>query len=175
MNAMNDSADRAITQASAAFVLLTLFLSFALEFLPWPEASLRIKPVFPLLALVYWAKHKPRLINYGAAMVVGFIMDLANQTTFGFNVAACSVVVFMTNTLGGRFVLLGGFAQAVHIFAILAAGQLTLFVLEWLFGELPLVLEWRFFYPSMSAAVLWGALPFLMNALRRQFSRGYGN
>lgn len=167
---MNYDSDRTLVHSpSVTFVLLTMFVAFALEFSPWPEALLRVKPVFPMLALVYWAMNKPRMINYAAAVIVGVMMDLANQTTFGFNVAACSVVVFMTNVVGGRFVLLGGFGQAVHIFAVLAAGQMTLLSLEWIFGAFSFSFEWRLFYPSMSAAAMWSALPLLMGSLRRRF------
>ncbi|MBE8159016.1 MAG: rod shape-determining protein MreD, partial [Betaproteobacteria bacterium] len=57
----------------------TMFISVALEFAPWPGWVLGVKPLFPSLALVYWAVHRPRTINYAAAVGLGVVLDLADQ------------------------------------------------------------------------------------------------
>lgn len=147
---------------SPLIVLFSLFFAFALEFFPWSAALLDIKPVFPLLMLIYWVVHHPRLINYAAGVVIGVIIDLANQTPLGFNALACSLIVFLTNLFYARFVLLGGFGQMMQVVFILSIGQLSLYFLGFLEERRLLsALSWRFFTPSLSAGMLWLLIPLM--------------
>lgn len=149
-------------------VLVTLFMSVAAEFIPWPALLLPLLPIFPMLVLVYWVVHQPKIINYTAAVIIGVIMDLANQTPLGFNALACVVIVLMANIFSNRFMLLSGFAQALHVFIVLAAGQGSLYLLGYLEERtIQPPLEWRLFIPSMSSAVLWLLLPIFIRYLRR--------
>ena len=160
-----------VSLSAVALIAITFFLAFVLEFLPWAGGALLYKPVFPLIALIYWVYHQPRVVGYAAAVAVGLLLDLARQTPFGFNVLACSVVVFWTIFWSGRFVLLGAFGQALHVFFILAGGQFVVFVLG-LLETTPLraELSWRLFYPSMTAALLWMLMPILVHTLREWLS-----
>ena len=149
----------------------TLFLSLALEFLPWPGWALRVKPLFPDLALVYWAIYRPQIINYAAAVALGVLMDLAGQLPLGFTALSYSIVIFLANAMRGRFSLLGPFGQAAHVLFVLGCGQTALLLLqimevgEWSqFGDR---FGWRLFAPSASAAALWLFLPLLMRRLSR--------
>ena len=160
------------SQATLTLILVSLFFSVVLEFLPWPGFVLPYKPLFPLLMLIYWIVHRPRLINYSAAILIGIVMDLSNYTLLGVNVIGCLVVTFMTNHFYRRFVLLDSLAQALHVLLILAAGQLAVYFLGFVEGGIsdwwP---DWRLFYPSMSGALLWLLLPLLLHRIRRLLSR----
>jgi len=157
----HSDANTTIKQNPSLFVVFgSLFLAFALEFLPWSAVLLEIKPVFPLFALIYWVLHYPRLINYTAGVFVGVIIDLANQTPLGFNAVSCTLVVYLTNLFYGRFLLLGGFGQMVQVVFILSIGQLGLYALGFLEERQSWsALSWRFFTPSLSAGVLWLLIP----------------
>lgn len=152
------------------WVLATLFLALAAEFIPWPALLLPFRPLLPMLALVYWVVHQPRVVNYAAALAVGVILDLANQTPMGFNAAACVAVVLLTNMLSNRFMLLAGMAQALHVLLVLAAGQLCLYLLGFLEAQAPPPLEWRLFWPSVASAALWLLLPLALRQLRQFIS-----
>lgn len=154
-------------QAPALLVLITLFLSLAAEFVPWPGFIVPLKPHFPLLAVVYWAVHRPRLVNYAAAVLIGVIVDLADQAPLGFNAMSFTTAVLMVNVFKNRFILLFGVAQAMHVFIVLAAAQLCLYLLGYLEGEASQPpLEWHIFLPSFSAALLWLLLPAFVRTLR---------
>ena len=137
-----------------------------------PPAIQQHKPLLPALALVYWAHYHPRLIGYTAAVATGVLLDLANQTPLGFHAVSCSVVVFGAFLFERRFALFGGVGQGAHVFLILAAGQMTGWALGGLeAGELAELPGWRFFIPSISAGVLWLALPLIMRKLLRLVSK----
>ena len=151
----------------------TMFMSVALEFAPWPGWSLGVKPLFPSLALVYWAIHRPQAVNYAAAVVLGLVLDLAGQLPLGFTALSYTLVVMLANGMRGRFSLLGPFGQAVHVLFMLCCGQAVLLALgvvesgDW--AQFADKFGWRLFYPSVSAAGLWLFLPLLMQRLGRVF------
>lgn len=151
----------------------TMFLSVALEFAPWPGWMLGVKPLFPSLALVYWAIHRPRAVNYAAAVALGLVLDLADQLPLGFTAIAYTTMVMLANGMRGRFSLLGPFGQAVHVLFVLCCGRAVLELLrtaeagDW--AQLADKFNWRLFYPSASAAALWLFMPLLMRRLGRLF------
>lgn len=136
---------------------ISLFAALALEFAPWGEWLFARKPIFPAVALVFWSIYHPRLCGYAAAVIVGVATDLAAQTPIGFNALSYVLMLFVADRLRGRFALLGAAAAAAHVFVILAAGQLSLYLLGVFDEGLP-ELTWRRFYPSMSGAALWWVL-----------------
>lgn len=150
-------------------IAATFFLALSLEFLPWPGWALRFKPLFPEVALVYWAIHRPQIVNYAVAVPLGVLMDLAGQLPLGFTALSYSVVVFLANRMRGRFSLLGPFGQALHVLVMLCCGQSVLLLLRvWEGGDwsqLGEQLGWRLFTPSAVAAMLWFFLPPLMRRL----------
>lgn len=158
-----------LQQSSSLLVVgVTLFLSVAIEFLPWPGVFLPYKPIFPMLMLVYWIVHHAKYINYAAAMCLGILLDLANQTPLGFNALSAIVTVLIINMLSRRFILLTGVSQSLNVFFAFAAGQYCLYLLGFLEdnAEQP-PLRWTLFIPSASAAVLWLFLPIFIRNLQR--------
>lgn len=166
--------DKLRQPAPVMAVCVTMFAALVAEFIPWPAAMLALKPTFPVLALVYWAVHRPLYVNYGAAVAVGVFLDLANQAPLGFHAASCVVVVLLTNVFAHRFLLLAGVAQALHVLFALVAGQLTLFALGHLEARAGAAAwSWRLLLPSFSASLLWLLLPIALRHFRLfAFGRG---
>ena len=155
---------------------LTFCLSLSLEFLPWPGWALRIKPLFPELALVYWVIHCPRIINYSAALLLGLILDIAAQLPLGMTAFSYTILVMLTNFMWGRFSLLGSVGQALHVFFILAVSQSVLLILKFLEAserwlDIKEQFSWNLYIPSVAAAILWLFLPLLMRQLSGIFKR----
>ena len=171
---MNDFSSAGLSESRRhpfALIFATLFLSLALEFLPWPGWALRAKPLFPDLALVYWAIYRPQIVNYAAAVLLGILMDLAGQLPLGFTALSYTLMILLANGMRGRFSLLGPFGQAVHVLFVLGCGQVAILLLQAMeAGEWSQIGErfgWRLFAPSASAAALWLFLPLLMRRLSR--------
>ena len=146
-------------------IAISLFFAIALEFFPWPQWFLRINPSFPLLMLLYWSIHQPRLVNYAVAVVIGVVMDLAGQLPIGTNAFVFTILVFAANTLRGRFALFGYLGQSLHILILLGAGQLLTVSLSLLDGRSLPSINLHFFIPSMTGAALWAILPFIIYRL----------
>lgn len=156
---------RGESQSRLALVLVTLFLSLVLEFLPWPLWTLQYKPLFPDLALIYWVINSPRTVNYAAAVGLGVMMDVAGRLPLGFTAMSYTAVVLLANGMRGRFSLLGPLAQAVHVLIVLSFGQFVLFMLQLLDGGSLSQFTWHLFAPSASASMLWLLMPILMRRL----------
>ena len=160
-------ANRAHPARSAVRFAAVLCLAVAAELGPWPAFALAFKPDFPALALVYCGIHAPRLGGFAAAFVVGLMMDLARQTPLGFTPVCYAVMMLSVEWLRGRFALLGPFGRGVHVFFILAAGQMTAYLLT-LTQNPEAPLSWRHFLPSVSGGFLWLALPLAARQIQKR-------
>ena len=150
-------------------ILATLFLSLTLEFVPWP--GWLVKPLFLDMALVYWVVHRPRMINYTAAVVLGVMMDLAAWLPLGFTALSYTAMVTLLNLMRWRFSLLGMVSKAVHVFFVLACGQFVLFMLGLLENGLWSQLSWSYFAPAATTAVLWLFMPLFLEIFGGLFRR----
>ncbi len=156
---------------SYLLILVTLFLSLVLEFLPWPGWVLQYKPTFPDLALIYWVIHRPRVVNYEVAVLMGVLLDLAGHLPLGFTALSYTLLVLLANIMRGRFSLLGPLGQAIHVFFALCCKQAVLLALKFAESGHWTQLDWRLFLPSAVTAVLWLFLPLLMRQLGGFFRR----
>lgn len=161
---MNYSA-AAARQPRLLLILASLFLALTFEFLPWP--GWLVKPLFAGMVLVYWTVHRPQIINYTAAVLLGVIMDLAARQPLGFTALSYTAMVTLVNIMRWRFSLLGAFGKAGHVFLILACGQFILFLLDLLDSGLWAHLSWSYFAPSAATAALWLLMPLLLDAAGR--------
>lgn len=157
---------------STLLVYVTIFFAVALEFLPWPNFILPIKPNLPLLLLMYWSLNAPKLVGFIFAIVIGLLIDLSNYSYLGVNILGCVVVVYLTNVYYSRFVLLGEVAQAVYVVLFLAVGQGLMFLTTFL--ELGLEAINRFstdlFLPCVSGGLLWLMLPLILQSIKKFLS-----
>ena len=145
----------------------TLFLGLTLEFLLWPNWL--VKPLFPDIALLYWAVHQPRTVNFGAAVALGLLMDLAARLPLGFTALAYTMMIALTNIIRGRFSLMGAAGQSAYVFFILACGQGVLLLLETWHSGAARPWSWSYFAPSFVSALLWFFLPVLLRAVLNVF------
>lgn len=155
-------------KSSVLLVFATFFFAIAFEFLPWPTFLLSIKPVLPLLLLIYWVLHAPNMVGFTVAFIVGILIDLSNHTYLGFNVIGCLVVVYLTTNFYNRFVLLNGFAQSLHVLIVLMISQTVVFLLSIFEGGWLVLNNYTFglYYSSISSSILWVMLPFLLQQFK---------
>ncbi len=159
------------TPSHIGLIVFTLFFAVAIEFVPWSKWLLRINPQFPLLALLFWNIHQPRVVNYTVAIALGVLMDLAGQFPIGFNSIIFTLLICVTNILRSRFALFRPLGQSLHILILLAAGQLLTAGLLLLDGQSFPNINLRFFFPSITGAALWLFLPLIFHRLDGIFRR----
>ena len=171
MRAYSSSGWSGDSRHSYALIVVTLFLSLVLEFLPWPGWVLQFKPTFPDLAIIYWAIHRPRVVNYEVALIVGILLDLAGHLPLGFTALSYTLMVLLANIMRSRFSLLGPLGQVMHVLFALCCKHAALLAMRLTESGDWSQFDWRLFLPAVTAAALWLFLPFLIRQLSGLFRR----
>ncbi|MEI8362498.1 MAG: rod shape-determining protein MreD [Betaproteobacteria bacterium] len=144
-------------------IYLSLLLAFICLLLPWSGFSLKLRPDFLLLVIIFWLIRAPNLCNVGTAWFAGLFMDLATGGIFGQYALAYTVTAFFAVLYQKRLVLYSGTQQLFYVFLLLLISQVTILILK-VFGGAQL-LSWDYFLPSMIGVLLWRiAVMFGLNA-----------
>lgn len=142
-----------MAKSSLQSVYLTIVIAFILILLPWSGYSLKFRPDFVLLALIFWMLRAPNLCNIGTAWFVGLWMDLATGGTFGQYALAYTITAFVAIIYQRRLVLFNATQQLFYVFFLLIISQVILLILKTFSGvELN---SWSFFMPSITGILLW--------------------
>ena len=134
-------------------IYLSLLLAFICLLLPWSGFSLKLRPDFLLLVIIFWLIRAPNLCNVGTAWFAGLFMDLATGGIFGQYALAYTVTAFFAVLYQKRLVLYSGTQQLFYVFLLLLISQVTILILK-IFGGAEL-LSWGYFLPSMTGVLLW--------------------
>ena len=134
-------------------IYLSLLLAFICLLLPWSGFSLKLRPDFLLLVIIFWLIRAPNLCNVGTAWFAGLFMDLATGGIFGQYALAYTVTAFFAVLYQKRLVLYSGTQQLFYVFLLLLIAQVTILILK-IFGGAQL-LSWDYFLPSMIGVLLW--------------------
>jgi rod shape-determining protein MreD len=134
-------------------IYLSLLLAFICILLPWAGFSLKLRPDFLLLVIIFWLIRAPNFCNIGTAWFVGLFMDLATGGTFGQYALAYTVTAFFAVMYQRRLVLYSGTQQLFYVFLLLIISQITLLILK-IFGGAQFS-GWIYFLPSVTGVLLW--------------------
>ncbi len=135
------------------YFYLSLLLASICLLLPWSGFSLKLRPDFLLLVIIFWLIRAPNLCNVGTAWFAGLFMDLATGGLFGQYALAYTVTAFFAVMYQRRLVLYNGTQQLFYVFLLLATSQITLLILK-VFGGAQF-LGWTYFLPSITGVLLW--------------------
>ena len=124
-------------------IYLSLLLAFICLLLPWSGFSLKLRPYFLLLVIIFWLIRAPNLCNVGTAWFAGLFMDLATGGIFGQYALAYTVTAFFAVLYQKRLVLYSGTQQLFYVFLLLLISQVTILILK-IFGGAEL-LSWGYF------------------------------
>lgn len=145
------------------------FLSLLLAVMPLPDLLGWIRPVFPLLVVVYWSITLPERYGTWSAWCLGLLMDVLRAEPLGTHALAFAVVGFAASQLTARMkvfqmpqqVLVVGLLAGVATVLVRIAGNLTGTTTASLLPSL---------LPVFSTAVLWPWAMAVQDRLRRAFS-----
>lgn len=127
--------ERLLPAASGWFVVLTLFVAWLLNLLPWGRWP--GVPDFFAIALFFWSVHAPRHVGMLVAFLGGLLLDVHNARLLGESALAYTLIVYWAIVLRGRIVRFGLVAQTLHVLPVLAlsAGVMvslrSLLLLSW--------------------------------------------
>jgi rod shape-determining protein MreD len=159
------SAEDILLPVRPLYVALTLVAALLLNLMQFTGWVLVLRPDFVALTLLYWGIHQPRKVGFLPAWLLGLAVDVAEGSLFGQHALAYSVMMFSAIALHRRVAMFGVRHQMLHVLAILLLMQvIVLAVRAAAGGEYP---GWRYFVPSVIAALLWPVTRFLFRILLR--------
>lgn len=148
---------REVSQESGAGwirISLILLVAVMLKQIPWEGGWwLAMRPDFVLLALLFWALHRPSRVGMTTAFVLGLLSDFQDGVVFGQHAAAYVVGVYAVQYFRLRFLQFDAAQQAAQMLPILGVVQFTVLVIGWLAAGSPLGLN--IFLPALSGTLLW--------------------
>jgi rod shape-determining protein MreD len=165
---MDLSASRQILQPVRVSTIVASFaLALLLNFLPWRD--LRLVPDFVALVLVFWCVRQPRLVGLGVAWALGLLTDAGNGVLLGQHALSYSIIAFLGIWLSRRILWFGAGLQALHVGAILLAGQGVALLVRIAAGnDFP---GWPIMVGPIAAALLWPVASWLLLLPQRRPAR----
>ena len=154
--------------ARPLLVVVTLFIALVANLLPYSDEAFDLKPDFVALLLLYWCLHRPKVAGFAAALILGFVMDLAYTTVLGQHVVAYSVLAFLALSTRVNCLQMNLLRQAIHVGLILFASKFVLFSVSYLIENAEF--HWGYFKPEAFAATLWLGLPLFVGFVRGRLS-----
>jgi rod shape-determining protein MreD len=149
----------------AGFIAFTLIAALLANLLPWSGVALAIKPDFVALVLLYWCIEQPRKVGFGAAWLLGLIMDIADGSLFGQHALAYSILAFAGIVLHRRVLGFSGTPQVLHVVILLLMNDLIVLAIRAMAGaDFP---GFQYFAGSLIAGALWLPLGRLLKLPQR--------
>jgi len=135
------------------FILLTLFLAFAGNLLPFSGIAQTLKPDFVALVLLYWCIQAPRYVGVGIAWFIGLLMDVGDATYFGQHALAYAVLAYGAEYFRRRVLRFSPWQQAAQVAVLLGLCAAIVLLIRTV-GGAPLP-RWTYVVPSLVGALLW--------------------
>ncbi len=123
-------------------------------------------PDWVALTLVFWSIHQPRRVGLTIAWLLGLLVDVDHASLLGEHALAYAILSYSAITLHRRVSWFGLSAQIAHVLPLLLAAQAVILLIRLVAGSgFP---GWMYFASSLTAAVLWPLVSFLLLAPQRR-------
>lgn len=148
------------------FILLSLFVAFCLNLMPW-GISLGV-PDFVALCLAFWCLHEPRKVGIGTAFFMGLLMDVHNSIFLGENALAYTLIAFIIISIQKRFLWFGVGMQIAHLSVLFFCILLLKTLIRLGVAHDAYFPSLWYFMEAMSTALLWPLAKWLLLAPQRR-------
>jgi rod shape-determining protein MreD len=165
MQARAMAPEEILLPAKPAFIVATLGVALFVNLLPWPAAWLWARPDFVALVVLFWCINQPRKVGFGAAWLLGLLMDVADGSLFGQHALAYSILACAGIVLHRRMQRFSITPQALHVIPLLLLTDVIVLLIRMIAGsDFP---GYRYFIGSFVAGALWPALSVLLKLPQR--------
>ncbi|MFZ5722296.1 MAG: rod shape-determining protein MreD [Pseudomonadota bacterium] len=159
------------TERRAAWVvLLCLLASLLLAIAPLPDWLDLFRPVFPLLALVFWSIALPERYGTWTGWLLGLVFDVLRGTPLGAHALAFAVAAFAASRLSARIKVFPTVQQALVVGAIVGGSTVIQHLLAGLGGSAVNPGFFATLLPVAATALVWPWAQGLQDHLRRRFN-----
>lgn len=150
--------NRILQPARTWFIYASLLAALGLTYIP--IGRLPGVPDWVALVLAFWCMREPLRIGMGTGFMFGLLVDIGHGAAMGQHALAYVVLCYLAGTMSRRVMWFPAVQQAVHVMPILLLAQLIMVAVRLLGGaEFP---GWWYFGSSLSGALLWAPLSFLL-------------
>ncbi len=146
--------------AKSWYVFLSLFVALILNFLPLQGIALTLRPDFVAITILYWGINQPQRMGMSLAFFIGLMMDVGNMSILGQHALAYCVMVYFALILHRRLRIFSLLQQAPQIGLMLFVMQIIIVIIELLSGTH--FSGWHFFLTTVTGALLWAPISYLL-------------
>lgn len=115
-------------------IFLSFLLAFALTILPFSEEINALRPEWVTLVFIYWCLLLPKQIGIWVGWVVGFFLDVLQNTPFGQHALFLSLAAYFLLKFRQKFRNFPHWQQLAEVFTLLMLQQCLAFVVTYLRG-----------------------------------------
>lgn len=150
--------NRILQPARTWFIYASLLAALGLTYIP--TGRLPGVPDCVALVLAFWCMREPLRIGMGTGFMFGLLVDIGHGAAMGQHALAYVVLCYLAGAMSRRVLWFPTAQQAVHVLPILLLAQVIMVTVRLLGGaEFP---GWWYFGSSLSGALLWVPLSFLL-------------
>ncbi|TSA03850.1 MAG: rod shape-determining protein MreD [Methylococcus sp.] len=142
---------------------LTLGLAMITRILPLGEGFAPFNPDWVALVLLYWILPVPERIGILWAWGVGLMVDALTGRLLGQHALAYGVMAYLALLMRARLTLLPLFMQSLWVLGLLLVESLL--VLWTQRQELPVAMQFQYWYPALTGALIWPLVLFILHGL----------
>lgn len=150
--------NRILQPARSWFIYGSLLLALCLNYIP--TGRLPGLPDWIALVLAFWCVREPQRVGMAAAFVFGVLVDIGQGAAMGQHAMAYVVLAYLAGSLSRRMLWFSSMQQSLHVLPMLLVAQAVMVAVRLAGGaEFP---GWTYFLSSVSGAVLWAPVSFLL-------------
>ncbi|GJL76304.1 rod shape-determining protein MreD [Nitrosomonas sp.] len=150
-----------LAPAKLWYVLLSIALALILNFIPSQSFLLTARPDFAALVILFWSINQPQRMGMSLAFCIGLMMDVHSAGILGHHALAYCVIVYIASVFRRRLKIFNLIQQAPQVGLILLIMQGLLVLIALLNGSnLP---DWAFFLASLTSAIVWPLIAFILS------------
>jgi rod shape-determining protein MreD len=140
--------------------LASLVAAFLLHQIPLTGWALALRPDFILVAVLFWALHRPARVGMAWAFGAGLLADFQDGVVFGQHAMAYVLGVYFLGTYRLRLLQFDALQQAAQMLPLLLGVQLAILFVGWLAVGAPQ--GFAILLPVLgNTLVWWGVAAFL--------------
>jgi rod shape-determining protein MreD len=134
-------------------ILFTALVALVLTVLPLPPWLDVLRPVFLVLAVLYWSVNAPRTGDIALGFFAGLTLDVFQGPVLGQHALALTLVTYIAVREHQRIRYKPAFQQALFVFGALAVYEFVLFAIDGWSGH-PVTSPLRWVH-AVTGALLW--------------------
>lgn len=149
-------------------IIASFFVAALLLVMPLPDWLEYYRPEWVALTVIYWSMALPHKFGLISAWVLGFFVDVLEDSLLGLNGLVLALVAYMALSLYQRLRMFTMLQQASTIFILIGLHQLVSFWVLTVSNQNTSP-NLMFLVSAVSSAIVWPLVFHLLRYIRRAF------